>query len=483
MRRAAPVAPGAGNIESQYRFIGHCLIGMIVALTVALHAGPIKAQGAKSWDGIWRGEWDGVNQTSVTIKNGRVVQYVYRDIPRPISKQSVSEHSLSFGSDFFTVVLTRLTPTTATAQFKDRVGHTSSATLTTTTTVAPSAATGIKTEHFFIPMADAGRRGLEALLVRPSAPGKYPLALISHGSPRKRSDERKMTPWNMYPMAVEFARRGWAAVIVMRRGYGESGGHDVERSHSCQNPSYVESASTSARDLSAAIDGLSRRPDIDTKRILAVGHSAGGLATVALVAGRPSGLVAAISFAGGRGSVRDFTICREDRLVAAFRTFGKKAQASMLWVYSENDHFFAPAVAEKFAKAFSEAGGHLEFIKAAPFGKDGHRLFSLAGTPIWTGYVDAFLAKQGLTLRKDLLPLPVPANITIPPQLSANGRKAFEYYLHSGLHKAFVAAPDGHFGYRTGRRTVKEAEDGALKFCRKYRSDCRILFVDDAAVP
>lgn len=55
---------------------------------------------------------------------------------------------------------------------------------------------------------------LEALLVRPNAPGRYPLALIAHGSPRSAAERPDMTPLAMLPQALEFARRGWAALIV-----------------------------------------------------------------------------------------------------------------------------------------------------------------------------------------------------------------------------------------------------------------------------
>ena len=65
---------------------------------------------------------------------------------------------------------------------------------------------------------------LEALFVRPSEPGRYPLALIAHGSPRSPAERPNMTPLAMLPQALEFVRRGWAAVIVMRRGYGGSDG-------------------------------------------------------------------------------------------------------------------------------------------------------------------------------------------------------------------------------------------------------------------
>ena len=133
-------------------------------------------------------------------------------------------------------------------------------------------------EELRIPFVLAGPRGLEALLVRPSKPGRYPLALIAHGSPRSIEEHPKMTPWAMLPQAIEFARRGWAAVVVMRRGYGNSGGDGTESYGPCANPNYVAGGTAGAADLKASIDFLANRPDIDRSRVISVGVSAGGFA-------------------------------------------------------------------------------------------------------------------------------------------------------------------------------------------------------------
>src|SRR3984885_15007067 len=142
---------------------------------------------------------------------------------------------------------------------------------------------------------------------------------------------------------------------------------------------------------------------------VAVGVSAGGFPTVALTADPPSGLVAAISFAGGRGSLEDNKVCRPDRLIDAFRAFGKRSRVPMLWVYAANDHFFGPDLAQQLDVAFTSAGGNVDFVGASAFGSDGHGLFSPAGIPVWTPYVEKFLQQQNLTMRAEPLPLPLPA--------------------------------------------------------------------------
>ena len=83
---------------------------------------------------------------------------------------------------------------------------------------APARAAEFYTEDLRIPMAEAGPQGLEAFLVRPAGPKRYPLALLSHGSPRKFDDRAAMSAHKYYGMALESARRGCAALIVMRSG-------------------------------------------------------------------------------------------------------------------------------------------------------------------------------------------------------------------------------------------------------------------------
>ncbi len=228
---------------------------------------------------------------------------------------------------------------------------------------------------------------------------------------------------------------------------------------------------------------MAQRPDIDGTRVLAVGQSTGGFATVALTADPPPGLIAAINFAGGRGSKANFVVCNEDQLIDAFRTFGKTSRVPMLWVYTANDRYFAPPVADKLYAAFSASGGQAEYIHAPAFGKDGHQLFS-GGISYWTPIVNAFLAKQNLVLRPAPMDLPPLPAVTPPPQLSSRGRETFfEKYVRGGRHRAFAVSSDGHFGWQAGKRNIEEAKSGALKFCRGVAKECRIVFIDDAPAP
>ena len=334
-------------------------------------------------------------------------------------------------------------------------------------------------EEFRIPVKGAGEMGLESLLIRPNEPGHYPLALLSHGSPRQAAERPLMTPMSLLPQALEFARRGWAALIVMRRGYGHSGGGWAESYGSCANPDYRLAGLASASDLLAALTYSARLPYIDSNRAIAVGVSAGGFATIALSAEQPNGLIAAINFAGGRGSSSPDEVCRPERLIDAFAAYGARSRIPTLWIYAANDHFFGPAIARKAKEAFAGAGGHAELTLAPAFGADGHLLFSPAGIPVWTQYVDRFLDVQRLRLRSQ--PMDAPRSSLVAPEgLSPASRSAFAEYIIAAPHKAFAVSPTGAYGSRTARRTTEEATAGALENCNRYsRVSCRIIAVDD----
>ncbi len=324
-------------------------------------------------------------------------------------------------------------------------------------------------EDLRIPMAEAGPRGLEAMLIRPSGTGRYPLALLSHGAPRDDAARPDMTPNGLYAQALELARRGFAALVVMRRGYGSSGGVYAENSGPCGHRDYLIAARASAADLRAAIDAMDRRADVTTQGMLAIGVSAGGFASVALSADPPPGLAAAISFAGGRGSRADDDVCDENALVRAFAALGKKSRTPMLWVYAANDKFFRPELAHRMYAAFTAAGGRARFIDAPAFGNDGHTLFSAKGASIWTPMVDDFLREMKLGSR-DLIAAPA---IPAPRQLGEKARSGFAAYLAGSPRKAFAVSPNDAFGlpHRLAEPPA-EAEAAALAECAKFAPNC-----------
>jgi dienelactone hydrolase len=349
-------------------------------------------------------------------------------------------------------------------------------------TAQPARAQDILVNEMRIPTHASGKKGLEAVMVRPNDSAPHPLALITHGTPRDSQERPEMTPLRWLPQAREFARRGWTAVIVMRRGFGDSGGGYAEDGRSCSHsPNYTGATKEAVKDLREATAYLDTRPEVDPSKMIAVGISTGGLAMVGLAGDPPKGLVAAINFAGGRGSNAPDHVCNPEALIETFADFGKHAKVPMLWVYAANDHYFSPQLAQEFYRAYRQTGGKAQFVAAGPFGEDGHALFSLRGIPTWTPMVDEFLKSENLVLRATLLEIPLPA-IKPPDYLSNEARDEFQRYLLSAPHKALAASSAGGFGMNVGQRTPEEAQKHALENCKKSAAkndSCRTVMIDE----
>jgi dienelactone hydrolase len=343
--------------------------------------------------------------------------------------------------------------------------------------------TTIHEDETRIPWTQAGPAGLDALLVYADLPGKRPLVVMTHGSSRDPEAHHRVTPWEFLPQARWFARRGFVVLVVVRRGYGSSGGEqDGAHTGHCPQTDYAQASRNAAQDLRTAVEYGSRLPQVDPARALAVGISTGGMATVALTADPPKNLVAAINFAGGRGSQSDHDVCNPDTLVAAYRDFGKHSRVPMLWIYAQNDKYFWPELAQRFDAAFRSSGGQDEFIQAPAFGDDGHMLFN-HGIAIWTPIVDAFLKAHDLVLLPEPLPEVAPPNIPPPAGLSDRCQESFRNYLILGPHKAFAISPH-HCAFSVAQINPDEARKRALENCNRNASasgeQCSVVFVEDS---
>jgi dienelactone hydrolase len=320
---------------------------------------------------------------------------------------------------------------------------------------------------------------LDAIVLRPADEQPHPLVVLNHGSPRLPSDRPSMTPYATWAEALAFARRGWTAVVFMRRGYGASQGEWAENYGSCARPNYVKAGQAGAKDIAAVAKFMASQPYVSKGKWISVGVSAGAFATVALSAEAPPGLAAAISFAPGRGSTGPDFVCEENQLLAAFAQFGKTSRIPLLWVSADNDHFFGPRLVAEMTKAFSAAGGNVAYVKVESFGTEGHQLFSANGIPIWTPIVDRFLQANNLVFRDKLIDVPKP-DVAVPPSLNTRGKEAFETYLESGPNKAFAVGGDSHFGWATGRGTIETARKDALGLCTASASaKCAIVNAND----
>ena len=145
-------------------------------------------------------------------------------------------------------------------------------------------------------MVEAGEAGLQTVLILPSTPGKHPLVLMTHGSDYSKGKNQQMGPGMMQPGAVWFARRGWVVAIVMRRGYGASGGKMDKTHGGCDERAFDAIAEENAADLMAVYDVVKNLSPVDGTTVIATGNSAGGFAALALGAHAPPALKAVINF-------------------------------------------------------------------------------------------------------------------------------------------------------------------------------------------
>jgi len=337
--------------------------------------------------------------------------------------------------------------------------------------------------EMWIHVPESFPNGLDALEVYMDLPGRHPLVVLTHGTSNEPDVRAHLTPWGQFPQAEWFAERGYVAIVVVRSGYGRSGGQQDSTNGGCgaRAGSFYQTGEASADDLRAVMDFARSLPEVDGDTMLSAGVSTGGFAQVALSADPPRGLKAAISFAGGRGGDGHEHNCNLDGLIDAFHDFGKRAQKHgslpMLWIYSENDHWFPPAMAQQFDAAYKKGGGANQFVLAPPDGDDGHHLYGHVAA--WSATVTAFLKAQNLLpLGDTVLPAPQPPNVPMPATLTDANKNAWKSFLLAPPYKALAVNEHGETFLFAAGFDQSLADDGALDRCKKApasSNNCKII--------
>ncbi len=251
-----------------------------------------------------------------------------------------------------------------------------------------------------VPMQVETAAGPEQLLLtattyQPPGEGPFPLVVLSHGSPGDGAARATMGRYRHLTQIGEFVQRGFAVIAPMRRGYGATGGRWAERYGACAAPDYYRAGLEAQKDLLATIAFASKLPFVDPDRIVLVGQSAGGIASIAAASANPRGVVGVVNFSGGRGG-RPHTNpgepCVPENMSAAIGKFAATIRVPVLWHYAENDQYFAPHHVRAWFKAFEDAGARGKLVMQPPFGWDGHGLFAArGGLAIWTAEFDRFM--------------------------------------------------------------------------------------------
>jgi dienelactone hydrolase len=347
--------------------------------------------------------------------------------------------------------------------------------------VTPAKSEEFKEEPTFLRIDIGGHMfRLEALMVkRTDAAGRLPIAVITHGTPGDAQSMLDTHAAKLLGHARDLASRGWLAVALIRRGFGQSDGPMPARV-TCQSKSWIARFSADADDLQAALNSVSKRPDADANRMIAIGVSTGGVAVVALSARNPKGLLGAINVSGG---MHFTTNCpREALLVEAFKTFGTTSRVPTLWMYARNDSFYGPDLIERLRTAFADGGGDAKLVMFDPLGQEGHNLFSMGdGRYKWLPEMDAFLRFHQLpTWRRE----DVDALIKRVGAAERN-RKFLESFVAAPLEKALAQAASGpFFSAAWAAATMPLARERALKACgtAKPEQQCVIVMENDRGI-
>ncbi|MBT9494581.1 MAG: hypothetical protein IV107_20020 [Paucibacter sp.] len=338
-----------------------------------------------------------------------------------------------------------------------------------------------------------GRDVAGSLLVttfKPKGAGPFPLLIISHG---RSGDKRGEYARQRFESAARFfVRKGFAVAAPLRLGYGELATlGDPENSYSCASPSYAPALAAAAQQIIAVAQTMATQVDVDARRLVLVGQSVGGIASVAAAALRPPGLVAAINFAGGHGgspTEHRGEPCQAPQLKRLFHSYGEfsacaAAPVPTLWIYTENDMYFAPHHSRDWAEAYRNGGGLVDYRLLPAIGDDGHRLFA-AANDVWQPLVDEFLAQQGFSQPGTLKPPPSSdyaalKDVDALPLSSWVAQESYKKFLMAKPPRAFAIGSDGEFGYATGEDVLSRA----LGFCQKRKGKpCQFYAVDNNVV-
>jgi len=242
---------------------------------------------------------------------------------------------------------------------------------------------------------------MRATVLRPAGEPPFPLAVINHGSSHSSLERARFVQPEYRNLTQWFLDRGYLVVLPLRPGHGATGGPYFEDEGRCDSADYKKAGLATAFSIQAAIDYMTAQPFVRKTGVVVAGQSAGGWGALALASRNPAMVRAVINFAGGRGGHADDRAnhnCVPERLVAAAGEFGRTVKIPTLWLYSENDSYFAPPLSKKMFKAFTAAGGLGQYHLLPPAGAEGHMLIdSDKAAALWAPIVENFLAGLGNT--------------------------------------------------------------------------------------
>jgi dienelactone hydrolase len=227
---------------------------------------------------------------------------------------------------------------------------------------------------------------LEATFYPPKGPGPAPLAIFTHGSDVGRNQLRS---WSFSTEAHWLRDKGFAVLVLMRRGRGQSEGINGEenfgRNHAGELTDISAGVAQAVEDLDSAIAYGRKLPNVLPGPVLLAGQSRGGFLAMYYAGLKADEVMGVLNLSGGwypYGPVTTPYYANAGR--------GAANKVPQLWLYADNDRLYDEALIREYHREFSAAGGsaRFELLKGIP--GDGHllRLFP----DRWRQIGDEFLA-------------------------------------------------------------------------------------------
>lgn len=257
--------------------------------------------------------------------------------------------------------------------------------------------------HIALEHPHGAEHGMVTGVFMPGGDGPFPVVIYSHGRSFDRTETRVPERWGFVRYWV---RRGFVVVAPIRPGYGETGGDDREDSgvlfdifgNCWGQPQFARAASAASEAIAQTIDWVRAQPWADAKRIVLVGTSMGGLASIAGAAENLPGVVAIVNFAGGTGGnghAGPEHSCGSLAMESLMAQYGARTHVPSLWLYARNDSFWGAERPRAWHRAFAAGGSDTELVTTDPVpNADGHQLLG-RGSRLWMPPVDRFLSGLG----------------------------------------------------------------------------------------
>ncbi len=344
----------------------------------------------------------------------------------------------------------------------------------------------VLTERVIFGQSDAG--SMEITIFTPPGKGPFPLLIFNHGDVEMDQSYIKMKERFREPIvAAAFLKLGFAVAVPARPGVGRSEGTYRYGQYALGDgdPNYKARQHSAA--VLAALERLSREPDLNLKQVLLAGQSAGGdtvmyMSTLAL-----PGVRGIVNFSGGRTNHRagENPNFENKMMIEGWAELGRSAKEPVLLIFAENDSRFTPNTIRKSAQAFRDAGGQAELLLLPPIAGDGH--FVYYSPALWGAALGQYVAARNMG-NQALGPLahmaekgtqkthPELFDLSRLPTKGAGCKDLFLRFLNLSLPRFFSAGASGRgCGYSYG---PEAAEGKAVALCQQYGTQC-ILYARD----